>query len=201
MKKTDLRVKRSKKMILDAFVALVEEKGYDRITVQEISDRAMINRTTFYAHFQDKQDLYDSILQTSIQSFISVFQPSHLVQGNRVKIKEIEQTFTKIYEQIRENKKFFLMILHSSGTDTLHKQIVQTFTATYPEVLKQLQVTESAMEIPVDLIIEFITSIFIGTIRWWTTSETTMEPNELAKLTIKLVRNGHLKVMGVEIID
>lgn len=62
-------------------------------------------------------------------------------------------------------------------------------------------VTENKIEVPVDFIIEFLTSIFVGTIRWWVTSNTTMKPNDLAKLTIKLVHNGHLKVFGVEIED
>lgn len=56
-KKIDLRVKRTNKMIMEAFIHLVEQKGYDNITVQEIADEAMINRATFYAHFKDKQDL------------------------------------------------------------------------------------------------------------------------------------------------
>lgn len=60
MKKVDLRVKRTHKMIIEAFIRLVEERGYDDLTVQEIADEAMINRATFYAHFKNKQDLYDS---------------------------------------------------------------------------------------------------------------------------------------------
>ena len=57
-KKIDLRVKRTNKMIMEAFIHLVEAKGYDNITIQEIADEAMINRATFYSHFKDKQDLY-----------------------------------------------------------------------------------------------------------------------------------------------
>ena len=53
MKKTDLRVRRTNKMIIEAFIQLVEEKGYDQITVQDISQRAMINRATVYAHYKD----------------------------------------------------------------------------------------------------------------------------------------------------
>ena len=46
-KKIDLRVKRTNKMIMEAFIHLVEAKGYDNITIQEIADEAMINRATF----------------------------------------------------------------------------------------------------------------------------------------------------------
>ncbi|MDN6291733.1 MAG: TetR/AcrR family transcriptional regulator, partial [Tetragenococcus halophilus] len=54
--KTDLRVIRTRKMILEAFMKLVSEKGYNNVTIQNIAEEAMINRATFYAHFKDKED-------------------------------------------------------------------------------------------------------------------------------------------------
>ena len=98
MKKTDLRVRRTNKMIIEAFIQLVEEKGYDQITVQDISQRAMINRATFYAHYKDKQDLYDTIFDFAIEAFTSVLSPKDLVQGNRLRVKQIEVLLTHIYK-------------------------------------------------------------------------------------------------------
>ncbi|WP_283622109.1 TetR/AcrR family transcriptional regulator [Limosilactobacillus avium] len=57
----DIRVRRTKQNIVNAFVALTKEKSIDAITVQEIADKAMVNRATFYAHYRDKQDLYDQV--------------------------------------------------------------------------------------------------------------------------------------------
>ena len=68
-KKEDLRVIRTKKLIFTAFINLIQEKDYNSITVQDISDRAMINRSTFYSHFKDKQDVLRSF---SVSSFLSV---------------------------------------------------------------------------------------------------------------------------------
>ena len=56
---TDPRTKRTRELILKAFSELIEEKGFDSITVQEIADRATVNRATFYAHFEDKYLLLD----------------------------------------------------------------------------------------------------------------------------------------------
>ena len=50
----DIRVRRTKQNIVNAFVALTKEKSIDAITVQEIADKAMVNRATFYAHYRDK---------------------------------------------------------------------------------------------------------------------------------------------------
>lgn len=61
----DPRVKRTRNLILNAFDELLPEKGFQSLTVQDITDKAEINRATFYAHFADKYDLLDqSIRQT-----------------------------------------------------------------------------------------------------------------------------------------
>lgn len=63
--KLDPRVKRTRSLILDAFENLLPDKGFQSLTVQDITDKAEINRATFYAHFADKYDLLDqSIRQT-----------------------------------------------------------------------------------------------------------------------------------------
>ena len=57
--KLDPRVKRTRKLILQAFGSLLAEKGFETISVQDVTDKAQINRATFYAHFPDKYALLD----------------------------------------------------------------------------------------------------------------------------------------------
>ena len=56
-KKTDARVRRTRDALGDALVALMQEKPFDTITVQDVLDRAHVGRSTFYAHYSDKDDL------------------------------------------------------------------------------------------------------------------------------------------------
>jgi AcrR family transcriptional regulator len=58
----DPRVTRTRKLLQDAFLTLLNEKGFHAITVQDVAARATVNRTTFYAHFLDKYDLLDQLL-------------------------------------------------------------------------------------------------------------------------------------------
>ncbi|WP_368250850.1 TetR/AcrR family transcriptional regulator [Enterococcus sp. 2201sp1_2201st1_B8_2201SCRN_220225] len=199
MKKTDLRVRRTNKMIIEAFIQLVEEKGYDQITVQDISERAMINRATFYAHYKDKQDLYETIFDFAIEAFTSVLSPKDLVQGNRLKVKQIEVLLTHIYQNIQKNRHFYLTIMDGAAMETLRKKIADILDAEYAHIFNRLKITENEIEVPMDFIIEYMTSIFIGTLHWWLTADSTMTPNALAKLVIKLIGNGHLTILGLEI--
>lgn len=120
-KKTDLRVMRTHKMIIDAFFHLVEEKGYDCVTIQDIADEAMINRATFYAHFKDKQDLYEQIFDFAIDAFTSVIDSEQIIVSNRLRVQQIETLLTHIYINIHQNKNFFLTIMDGSSNEILRK--------------------------------------------------------------------------------
>lgn len=199
VKKTDLRVKRTRKMIIDAFIKLVNDKGYDNITIQDIADEAMINRATFYAHFKDKPDLYDFIFSFAVDAFSAVLDSDQLVQGNRLKIRNVESLLTRLYTEIHKNQNFFLLIMDGSANELLRQKLADILYEKYNHIFKQLQITENDINVPIDFIVEYMTSIFVGTLHWWLTSGTDMPANHLARLVVKLVGNGHLTVLGIEI--
>lgn len=65
--KVDLRILKTRKAIKEAFLKLIQTKGYERITIQDIASEAMINRNTFYLHYVDKPDLLEKLCQESIE--------------------------------------------------------------------------------------------------------------------------------------
>ena len=199
MKKLDLRVKRTNKYIIEAFIRLVEEKGFEQVTVQNIADEAMINRATFYAHYKDKQDLYEKIFDLAVESFTAILDFEDFVQGNRIKIRKIEAAMTELFLHIQNNRSFYLTIMDASAIEIIRKKLGLILTERYQEIFSALRITEGDIEVPLDFIIDYMTSIFVGTLHWWLTAETTMTPDHLAKLVIKLVANGHLTVLGIEI--
>lgn len=67
MKENDLRYIKTERAIREAFFALLEEGEFEKITVKDITERALINRNTFYLHYKDKFDLINSILVGFIQ--------------------------------------------------------------------------------------------------------------------------------------
>ncbi len=75
-KGVDPRVRRTRQLLQQAFLELFQEKSFLAITVQDIAERATVNRATFYAHFEDKYDLLDSIIREEFQKVIASKLPS-----------------------------------------------------------------------------------------------------------------------------
>jgi AcrR family transcriptional regulator len=65
--KVDLRIVKTRKAIKEAFLTLVQTKGYEQITIQDIAEEAMINRNTFYLHYMSKPDLMENLCRESLE--------------------------------------------------------------------------------------------------------------------------------------
>lgn len=68
----DLRAERTRQWIIAAFIELVNEEGFQNVTVSQIAENAQINRKTFYAHYLDKYDLAEKIAQDFIEQYQQV---------------------------------------------------------------------------------------------------------------------------------
>ena len=83
IKKTDARVRRTRDALGDALIALMQEKPFDTITVQEVLDRAHVSRSTFYTHYSDKDDLLMSDAEEFFEA-ISMALSAHGDKSDRV---------------------------------------------------------------------------------------------------------------------
>src|ERR1051325_10192877 len=92
-KKTDARVRRSRDALGDALVALMQEKPFDTITVQDVLDRANVSRSTFYLHYSDKDDLLMSDAEEFFEA-ISTALSQHSDKSDRV--FPVEEFFTHL---------------------------------------------------------------------------------------------------------
>ncbi|MGX7049162.1 TetR/AcrR family transcriptional regulator [Pseudolactococcus piscium] len=199
-KKIDLRVKRTNKLITQAFIKLLGSKTFDKITINDISDEAMINRATFYSHFKDKFDLFENIIDKFLGDFADVLDTENLVEENAINVKKIEGALTKFYDFVNENPDLAKIFITHSNKEILSKRLLTILSERYSEIFDSLDVRNEDLKIPTDFVVSYITSIFIGTVNWWIEQKNhEMSANEFASLVIKLISNGHLTVLGVNI--
>ena len=83
----NLRVRRTQKLLREALIELIEERGFDALTVGEITERAMVSRAAFYRNYQDKYDLVEQIFAEAIQALFSSISDPAAVHSPQVWVK------------------------------------------------------------------------------------------------------------------
>lgn len=198
-KNTDIRVQRTHKNIIDAFIALTYEEGMDKVTVQDIADRAMINRATFYAHFKDKNDLYNQIFKIAMGTFSALRAPE-LFSFGRIHEELITDRLTEVFKQVRQQREIFLLIFNTTNFAQLIQQFKKMLAKNISGVLLRLGISRHT-KIPADLVLTYLVSTFAGALQWWLQTDNQMSAHQLAVLYVKLMKNGHLKLIGLKIDD
>jgi len=92
-KKTDARIRRTRDALGDALVALMQEKPFETITVQDVLDRAHVSRSTFYSHYSDKDDL----LMSDAEEFFESISMALSVHGDKSdRVFPVQEFFTHL---------------------------------------------------------------------------------------------------------
>ncbi|MDE5984414.1 MAG: TetR/AcrR family transcriptional regulator [Eubacterium sp.] len=116
----DLRVRRTQKAIRGAFFELIKEKGFEHISVKDITDRALISRNTFYLHYADKYDLFNKICDDLMRTlFFRAGKRLRRAQQNDFDVESVAAIIKSSILAIEENKEEYLILFSVSGTSNI----------------------------------------------------------------------------------
>ena len=133
--KTDLRILKSKIAIENAFINLVEIKGFQNITMTEIAEKAMVNRNTIYANYGSKEGILETIVKDSFQKEfgnIEVETVKHIPLNKRT----MTYWFDKLFNIIDENIELYRIILTDSASLGYLKIELKKVTKIFENVVK-----------------------------------------------------------------
>lgn len=168
----DRRIQKTRGLLYDALLSLILEKDYESITIQEIIDRANVGRTTFYAHFVDKDDLLLGRLQRLQDALKAARAESQgLISEPREKLVAFS---LPAFEHLYGHRPVYKAIIGSQVRHLVMEYI--------PVMLANLIKDESRTacqdrkggdgEIPYDLLVHFVVSTFVSLVSWWLASRT-----------------------------
>jgi AcrR family transcriptional regulator len=182
-KKTDARVRRTRDALGDALVALMQEKPFDTITVQDVLDRAKVGRSTFYSHYSDKDDL----LMSDAEEFFELVATSLSAQGEKSdRVFPVQEFFAHIAEA-----KQFVEALMSSGKFHDNMELAHGLFARGIE--RRLSELPRGQQIPADEVpaIAFAQAgALLSLLNWWIDRGMKQTPAEMDRLFHKLVWQG-----------
>lgn len=150
-KKTDLRIVKTKKHIYEALVEIMEHKSFEEIKVSEICEAALINRSTFYAHFEDKYELFNSLMN-DLKSKLKNEIESKIEYQNVEEFYKV--TIDIILNHLDENKNIYLKMMINNRNSVAMDMIYDTLK----ESIQARMESYYEGDIPVDI----VTNFYIG---------------------------------------
>lgn len=135
---TDLRIKRTEAAIQTTFVKLVNEDGFESVTVTKIAQEAMINRLTFYKHYTDKYDLAQTMIENFGRMYEQVIKKRLELSRENQSFKDILEVMTPELNALFVNRQDELRALQSIqvGALTLNKRLEEIIGTYMPQIVK-----------------------------------------------------------------
>ncbi|MEV6844944.1 TetR/AcrR family transcriptional regulator [Actinoplanes sp. NPDC051411] len=177
----DRRVRRTRRALRDALVGLIVERGYEKVTVQDVLDRADIGRSTFYAHYRDKDALFEACfddLRAELERELAatVEGPSHDDPTRPVGV---------VFEHAYANQRVYQALCGrsgaTSGTRMLHRLILDSLRD---------HLTPVGLKLPVDMVAEYHAGALVAVLIWWVRQGFPQPPGEIAQMCQKMITPG-----------
>lgn len=174
----DRRQRKTRVAIFSAFSSLLAEKSYGKITVQEIIDEANVGRTTFYAHFETKDDLLKELCGELFGHIIGSAMDCTHTHGLYSDGNTPESVFCHLLQHLQENDYNILGLLSSESCDIFLRYFKDSLNGLIrTQFVEQKQSTHT--ELPQDFLINHISGSFVEMVLWWIKGHRKQTPEEL----------------------
>lgn len=192
MNQESQRVTETKERIRNAFFELYEEKKIERISIKEITDRAKLNRGTFYVYYKDIYDLLEKTEDELITELASKVRP--LIP--MVLREEALDQFLPPIEFYQRYSKFMKILLGANGDPNFIHKIKTILKKTLQEMLAKEQIPKVEN---MEYVMEFVASAQIGLISHWLAKDMSLPINELGEMIKVLLLHGPVGYMKMKV--
>ncbi|MGE7132280.1 TetR/AcrR family transcriptional regulator [Lysinibacillus xylanilyticus] len=191
--KMDPRVMRTRQLLRDALVELIEERGYEKITVQDITERATLNRATFYLHYSDKLDLlYQSTKEilNDLVSSLNVHFDDKLEIDFLKDEDEPQDTFMHLFEQISLNSKLYKVFLTEKDIPYFSSGLKEIIIDFVSNGINSMQPDDKKLTVPREMAIRYFAAAFLEVIVWWLENDMLYSPKFMATQLLRITVKG-----------
>jgi AcrR family transcriptional regulator len=185
MTRTNRRVERTRELLQKALMELIAEHGYDAITIQDIVDRANLGRTTFYLHYNSKDELFMSCHEAIISEFhLGLLHP--LTRGELLS-PQIPPEMTSAYRHLEEGRALLSPIFQGKDSQLILRQIRDRSAREIEANLRAVFV-EAESAIPLDILANYLAGAQIALMQWWLEKRRPHTPDNLTHAFHRLQR-------------
>lgn len=177
----DLRVRRTYKLLWGALLSLIAEQDFETVTVTDICERAMVHRTTFYKHYEDKYGLLYHGMQDELNSLfdalnITVDQPTENTDASIAVMPLVI-----MFEHVLAHERFYRLMLGGSGISKFYALWQKSLANRLEDLFKHhRQWDANRAAVPIPLRAHLHAGAIISVIGWWLENDCLYKPAELA---------------------
>ena len=205
--KTDRRIQRTRQALRNALMELIKEKGYDAISVEEITQRADLGRATFYLHYKDKEDLlideFSELANERARTLsgipFSAWLPN--TESPDYKIENKPPTpFLMVFQHVADNAELYRILLQSDKSDRILERIRKIVAQSITEFM-QTKIKNDPIpllfEVPIDLLAAYFSGALLSCVDWWMEQGQSYSTEEMTRMFQRLFFPGARKIMGL----
>ena len=178
----DRRQQKSRKAIFEAFSLLLEKKRYSKITVQDIIDTANVGRSTFYAHFETKDELLNAICE---EIFDHIFESLHTDDSYTSKNRNsaLADKLSHLLWHLREQKNEISAFLTDENSNLFLRYVKQHLTILFADFSNSAN-----KSIPKEFVTNHYVTSFAETVKWWSSNGMSLSPEVVVEYYMQLIR-------------
>ncbi|RAQ96323.1 TetR/AcrR family transcriptional regulator [Thermogemmatispora tikiterensis] len=172
----DRRVKRTQNLLAQALLALIAEKGYDAITIRDITERADIGYATFFRHYRDKDELLRDVADVVINELLEILfgqQPG----------QEPAAVGQLIFRYVADHSAVVRVLLGSRGPASLVQHVIQRGSE---NVLRQNKPRPDS-PVPAEIAAHHLVASSIALIQWWIEHDMPYSPEHMGDIYRQLI--------------
>ena len=210
---TDLRIQRTRILLCDTLINLIAEKGFDAISVKDIAERAMINRATFYRHFEDKYALVTYIFKEAIaQMFKEVGSAEKNIEIltdfdtvpedlSSEKMRDAIATLASFFGYFAKNEKLYRSLLGKNGSPWFSAQMSNYLSMIWLHRIQSANLLKKkragAPALSEEMVAACLARSVVGMITWWLESGRKETAEEMATGCLSFIAYGYYHALGI----
>jgi AcrR family transcriptional regulator len=171
-------------LLIQATLQLILEKGYDAISIQDITDRADLGRGTFYLHFKDKEDLVWSAFRELYQK---LEQEAHQQLDRRTPQVEY-YGLLNIFHHAEKNRDLYRVMFGGQGSAALTARVQDYLAEAFTfDIRNTLEPPEIDFHIPHEIEAQMLAGLISRLLFWWLETPNSYTPVDMAGMTYKVL--------------
>ena len=179
--KLDRRIRRTQKLLGDALIALILEKGYDAITIKDITERADVAYVTFFRNYDSIEGLLKQRLEAVVVELIAQLETQYADH-------DAAREGTLIFEHVAGSRTLYSILFTSAGALGVVRHLKQTIAS---KVYTDCRDAGALLDnLPLEVFANHYASALLGLIQWWLENDLPYPPDRMGEIFSDLLING-----------